>query len=185
LDTGRVAIGGDGNVQLEFSKGKEKRTALWERLGGAVLESVFNEEGAVLRQELHPDAPAGGMSRTSELLDGFARREGVEVVGEKGFERVTLKKPCPKCGKQDLNRERPSAGGIRGIRVIPVYVCGGCGSKGYHLTDEYLDFMIENNKGLFDGKEMAEMSRDRGAFASELKEYVIRIFASKRISNIK
>ncbi len=53
------------------------------------------------------------------------------------------------------------------------------------LADEYLDALVKNNASLFGKDEIRERGKDGRAFVNTLQEYVIRIFASKRISRLK
>lgn len=176
---GTVAISDAGAVQLEFLSQNRRNTVQWELVNGAVLESLFDADGGILRQKLHENSSKEGMSATSALLERFAEKEGIFVMGEREFREIKLKKGCPKCGKEELKRE------LSPVPVMPIYICSDCDSRSYHLTDDYLEYLVENNKELFDGKELQEMSGSREKFTAELKEYVIRIFASKRIACIK
>lgn len=69
--------------------------------------------------------------------------------------------------------------------VMPLYYCTNCSKQSYYLTNTYLEYLIYNNKGLFTNKEQVELQNDEEAFIAELKEYIIRIFASKKIMQIK
>jgi len=60
-----------------------------------------------------------------------------------------------------------------------------CKAKSYYLTDEYLEFLVDSNYNMFSDDEQREIERDKNAFLKELRAYIIRIFASKKIQSIK
>jgi len=101
------------------------------------------------------------------------------------YKRVRLDKVCPACKKDALERQLDAVNTIKEIPIIPLYVCSDCGERSYYLTKEYLLYLVETKRELFDKGEAAEYEKDSKKFVDELKEYVIRIFASKRILCIR
>ena len=55
----------------------------------------------------------------------------------------------------------------------------------YSMTDEYLRRIMQDKEGLFEPRELAEVRKDGNASVKMLQEYIIRIFASKKISRFK
>lgn len=169
---------GEGRVKLEYSSDGISVVKQWENRGKRILETVFDGNGAVLEQQLL-DIDGSG-------LDGMIERElrSMKEVKSKPYEDVKLKKPCPSCGNLSLERcDRAVSGGA--VPVVPMYLCKGCGKMSYHLTTRYLGYLIGKNKNLFAQDELAKMDDNHDAFVNELEEYILRIFASKKIMRIK
>ncbi|EET89580.1 MAG: hypothetical protein LVQ97_01420 [Candidatus Micrarchaeales archaeon] len=170
------------SIKLEYLQNGVQIVLLWEQIGGDyALQTAFDANGGIIDQVL--SKLSGRTLRDS--VDGFIERNGIEPR-ESVFEEVKLKKSCPKCGKMDLVRAAESAGNASAIPVMPIYICGSCGSKSYYLTDAYLAKLVVKNKELFDPKELADIDRlGEEAFMKELREYIVRVFAAKKISNIR
>lgn len=168
-------------LRLEYNKEDEKRIVLWEPKGSGVIETVFDSDGAVLRQMLFKKHQDG----LEYHVKNFMSLEGVSGKPEKVSESVRLNRGCPSCGSYSLARVVDQLTDPALAPIMPIYVCGGCKAKSYYLTDKYLEHLVGNNKELFDEKELKEMQANKAAFMNELKEYIIRIFASKRIIRIK
>lgn len=113
------------------------------------------------------------------MVEEAAAGAGGRSAGD--FAEVLLDRDCPQCGKRGLPRERDANPGARLPSVMPIYVCGGCGKRGYHLTDQYLESLIAERPELFSEDELRQRDADRTAFTEEIKAYIIRIFASQRI----
>jgi hypothetical protein len=107
-----------------------------------------------------------------------------EVV-ETAFSEIKLKKPCPKCNENSLERYAEVFSSKEYVPIMPLYFCNGCKSKSYHLTDSYLEYLIENNRSLFSEEELLALGSDRNAFVSEVREYIIRMFASQKVMCIR
>ncbi|MGI0134369.1 MAG: hypothetical protein ACREBW_05375 [Candidatus Micrarchaeaceae archaeon] len=172
---------GNGATKLEYHENGSRVTKLWERKGDRVLESTFNDEGAILLQELKEINEAGVNERVQSILNSA----GVISAREKPYEEIRLSRQCPKCSNIGLTRHVDAFSASQEIPVMPLYHCRSCSSKSYYLTDSYLEHLVLNNKGMFDVKELSELDVNKQAFMEELKAYIIRIFASKRIMCIK
>lgn len=109
----------------------------------------------------------------------------VHTASEKTYEEVKLNRQCPHCGGTSLVRFANSVMTSKELPVMPIYSCNACTKRSYYLTDEYLAFLVKNNKALFEGAELAELEKDSQAFMHEMKEYIIRIFATKHIARIR
>ena len=162
--------------KLEYvSKGK-KAYITWEQKPEAVLETVFNGEGAVVQQKYAKMAGSDIEHEISSIIENNM----IAKVENGQYENISISKPCPKCGAKalkrdaDIHKENP-------VPVLPIYICGNCGAKSYYLTDEYLEYLVMGHMELFTKEELNELDKGRGAFMKELKEYIIRIFASKKI----
>ena len=153
---------------------------LFEQVGKeGVLKSIFNKEGDPLSQTL--------INRGNKDIDDIAKdiMAGFEEVTEKEYEEIVLAKPCPKCGKPGMKRAVNTSDGRAGVPVMPTFICGSCGEHGYRLSNSYLEEIIRERRELFSEEEQRELNANPDGFKNELKEYIIRIFASKRISCIR
>ncbi len=186
MDEGRPRLsrGTGGKVKLEYVQKDEKRMALWEPFGKGVLETIFDGDGAVLNQSLFEKIDNSSSDidrRLKELLQSIAAEEPIDST----YSEIKINKKCPTCGAATLERivgletEKP------GVPVMPTYTCKSCNGRSYYLSDTYLERILSNNESLLSPEEIKEMRANREAFINELKEYIIRIFASKRIMRIK
>jgi hypothetical protein len=177
-----VAIDRKGNVKLEYLHNGEKRIRLWEKKDAdKVLETTFDSEGSILVQVPIKQDGAAIDYRVRQTV----KEAGASKVVKTEFTGVRFNKPCPKCGEFGLARYVEAFASNEDIPVMPIYYCKGCKSQSYYLTDAYLNYLIENNSSLFEQQELAELSKDRAAFTNEIREYIIRIFASKKVLCIK
>jgi hypothetical protein len=171
-----------GAVKLEYLHEGKNVIALWEPFSTGILETVFNNEGAVMRQTMLKCA--SGKKEIDEYVGSLAGALSVDAENV-AYSEVRLKKDCPKCGSPslerlvDLDAEKPN------VPAMPTYTCTSCQTRSYYMSDEYLEHILSGNVALLSDEEKAEMERNRDAFKAELKEYIIRIFASKRIMRIK
>ncbi|MGC8651731.1 MAG: hypothetical protein ACP5UH_00555 [Candidatus Micrarchaeia archaeon] len=169
-----------GIRKLAYVSNGKKVYVTWEQKPEAVLETMFNEEGAILQQKYEQIASED----IEREISGIIKMNMITKVRHEQYEDITFSKPCPKCGAKALKRytdvykESP-------VPVMPLYVCSACGSKSYYLTDEYMERLVMDHRELFTEAELLELDKSKGAFLKELKEYIIRIFASKRILCIK
>ncbi len=169
-----------GRVRLEYSAKGIAVVKQWEEKGKRILETVFDENGAVLQQKLL-DMEGNGLEA---LIERELKEAAAREVKSMPYEDVKLKKPCPSCGSSSLERLDRSVSGDE-LPVVPIYLCKSCGKKSYHLTTRYLDYLISRNKNLFAQGELAKLDDNHDAFVNELEEYILRIFASKKIMRIR
>jgi hypothetical protein len=183
MSAGKVSRSGTGKVKLEYLEGKEKRFALWEPFEKGIVETVFDEHGAVLKQELFQ----GGKNPIIEVdnyMKRFMNQVHLDDTVDETYSEIKLDKKCPTCENDSLKRildlaKEPS------VPIMPTYVCTTCNGKCYYLSDTYLESLVSNNTSMFSDTERKELEANKEAFLHELKEYIIRIFASKRIIRIK
>ena len=161
-------------ARLDYDGPSGRAICTIERCGSGILKTYFNNEGAILHRE--PVNPGKGIEEAATetaMLLGTPVRKGE-------YSPVKLSKPCPSCSALSLVEHRDS-----GVPIMPVYKCTSCGAKAFMLTDEYLSQLVRENIKAFSDAERKELEADPGKFSDELREYIIRIFASKRIIGIK
>ncbi len=181
MQTAFVSTDPKGKMRLEFSSQGEKRIRLWEAHKDNVLETTFDANGSILVQKLLMPEKDVMKRRLHESL----KEANASETKEKPFEEVKLNKSCPKCGEYRLSRYVESYASKWEIPVMPLYHCLNCNTKSYYLTEHYLGYLVDTKKELFSEAELSEMERNKSAFINELKGYIIRIFASKKIMSIE
>jgi len=171
-----------GRTKLEYTKQGARVIKLWEPNQEMVLETTFDAaSGSILIQR----AMKTDTGLTDYLLKESLHEADVKEIKQVQFNDVSLNKPCPTCNEFKLSRFVEAFHSKKEVPVMPIYYCTNCKNKSYHLTDKYLEYLVESNMKLFSESELSEMEKDRNVFASELKSYIIRIFASKKIQCIK
>jgi hypothetical protein len=173
-----MATSSTGKVRIDYDDCGVMATVLFEPVGDHTLESRFDRIGSVTDQRL---IDSNDVRRAAE---NFVVSMGADAEIRQ-YREVTLQKECPGCGNAPLSRYIETLRSPTKAPVMPLYVCGRCGTKGYHLTDEYLGNLVHGNMSMFDASELSELGKDEKAFMEELRAYIIRIFASQRIMNIK
>lgn len=166
----------DGRIRIDMDENGVPSTMLLEPIkGGGFLRSIFSVGGGVILQ-------------TVMKLDGNDIEKYIEKLCRTAtsceYKEVFLEKPCPSCGEKPLKKPYRAVP-LSEIPVIPIYMCQKCGSRSYYLTKEYLSYLVEEKKELFEPLELEGYHKDKDKFMDELKEYIIRIFASKRILCIR
>jgi hypothetical protein len=174
-DDGRLTTG-------KYPFGEETRFCVAEEIGSGTLITEFRVNGEVL------DQVCTGNKDADAALAEYLKDRGTLHISESGsaYERVKVGAACIKCGGRivrELDLKPPRD--IASVPVIPMFVCMDCKSRYYALTDEYLGRLVRENAELFGKDEIGERERDERAFVNTLQEYVIRIFASKRITRLK
>ena len=183
-EEGVVSLGPNGEIKLLHKRAGSDHVMLWESMADGVVETKFSSIGEVVyrKAEKYPEGKGA-----THFLKEYADKEKIALKTEPVFSEVVLDKPCPTCGTRavmiDYRQRRLKS--VNDVPVMPIYTCGTCNTRSYHLTDSYLEYLVYNNASLFSGVESQEMSSDRDKFLHELREYIIRIFASKRIVQIK
>ncbi len=157
-----------------------------EGVADGTLITEFDASGEILGLFLSED------KNTESVLRDFVCRssQGIEIVVEavKSYEKVALKATCIGCGKGgSIFREMDFAdpGLVKNVPVVPLFRCTSCGKRYYSMTDEYLKTLVHNNTSLFSDEELEEKRKDEALFVKTLHEYIIRIFASKKISRVR
>jgi len=170
-----------GHVKLEYTSGGKTVARIWETRDRGTLEIMFGEDGSILFQKM---SRFNGDELNQRIADAMSEA-GISQTEQAEYSDVKLNKPCPKCSEQNLQRYTEAFFSKNEVPIMPLYHCPGCSTKSYHLTEDYLGYLVDANMEKFTGEELKQMGLDRNAFMSELKAYIIRIFASKRIMCIE
>ncbi len=179
---GKISISNDSKIKLEYEEGEKSRIVLWEPFRGGLVETVHDQQGAVLKQKMFKNEKKNILN---DRIVSVVKEAAITKTTECEYSEIKLDKKCPTCGNPSLKRVSNLAQDKPDVPVLPTYECAGCKAKGYYLTDEYLEQLITEQAALFSPQEKSEMEANRDAFKAKLNEYIIRIFASKRIIQIK
>ncbi len=159
---------------------KDGRTAFCvaEGTGSGVLITEFDDNCGVLNQRLIRAKDAG--SELEKYLSSTVE------VGNGGYERVVAKTSCTECKGQvvrEFDLREPKS--IVEVPVVPIFVCTNCNKRFYSMTESYLRALVEGNPGLFESDELREKQENADVFINTLNEYIIRVFASKKIERLR
>ena len=158
--------------------GKE-RYSLFELINDGVLITDFNCDGEVLDQVCHMGRDiikeAGAHISSNGGVANFTKYDGLKVNGR-----------CLGCNSRNIKREFDliNPGEIRNVPVMPIFICLDCKSKLISVTDEYVSALAKRNPHLFEKSEIEEKGNDWDGFIRELKQYIISVFAAKRIKRL-
>jgi hypothetical protein len=162
-----------------YEKDGSVRFSIVEKTAKGSLISEFSRSGKIIDQVYHKNM------NVEEVLYGLlGPRIVIQKVNE--YERVKVSSRCRKCSNEKVVRELDLATPalLREVPVVPIFRCLGCGERFYAMSEEYLSSLVKKNEGLFEREELGSRERDQGLFVNELNEYIIRIFASKKISRL-
>jgi len=167
-------------LKLEYQSKSGSVTILWERLWSkGALQTTFDSKGGILDQKI-----IALDKSLREVVGSFVEGESLSVK-KTSYKEVRLSKNCPSCGSQNLIRYAEHASNPKEIPVIPKYICADCSSESYYLTDNYLKRLVDEHPYLFSEGELNSRNENNAAFTQELKEYITRVFAAKKIPTIK
>lgn len=172
----------DNRLRTSFYEKSGRRAfSLSERTAFGVLLTEFSEDGEVFDQHC---------IKEKDHLGALAKYLGLGspvVVDVDAYEKVSANAACGGCSGRGLAREldlvAPEA--INNVPVVPIFVCRSCKQKSYSMTESYLRNLVKSNAPLFTEEERKELDADENKFIGVLQEYIIRIFASKKISRLK
>lgn len=176
-----ISKDGKGKVKLEYHESGEDRIRLWETRKGNTLETTFAIDGAVLLQLPLRVSEKELEYRIKQTLSDAK----ISDVAYKDYTEIKIAKECPKCKESKLQRYVDAFASTGEIPIVPIYYCTSCNTKSFYLTDKYLEHLVASNTELFEEKEKDELNANKDAALNELREYIIRMFASKKILNIK
>lgn len=147
-------------------------------LGSLVTE--FTTNGAVENQVYRKDGSA------MEDLMRYLGNPNARIVKAGKYRGIRIGPKCPRCSGEGIRRELDTVdpSSITSVPVMPTLKCPACGQRLYSVTDSYIRNLVESNRDLFTPEELEEKAKDEGAFIRLLNEYIIRIFASKKIARI-
>ncbi len=145
-----------------------------------VLITQFSDSGEILNQVY-----SKGGKVDSLLYAYLGSAFNPKVIEVDSYSRIALKVHCTNCkGRvvRELDLKKPEE--IDDVPVIPIFSCESCRKRYYHISDRYLRHLVEGNPDMFEKDELAEKEKDNDAFINTLKEYIVRVFASKKISRL-
>lgn len=162
-----------------FEIGKSRDYCLAEKTRNGSLITRFSLSGMVNDQVYYKN-----VEPETALGNYIGAELSVEYVSN--YERVSVSTPCKKCGEEKIAREMDLADPylIENVQVVPLFRCLSCGERFYSMSKEYLSSLVERNVGLFETDEIEEKKKDPALFVNTLNEYIIRIFASKKITRL-
>ena len=153
--------------------------ALGEQTKYGALITEFKKNGEIVNQFRVKDRSI------DEVLLKYLGAEKLDVEEVERYERVAVAAKCSSCGNKlirELDEARPEE--ITEVPVVPIWRCESCKERFYSIGKEYLNVLADSHKDLFDNKDLEELEVNKEAFISLLQEYVIRIFASKKLKRI-
>jgi hypothetical protein len=153
-----------------------------EKLASGTLVTEFKTTGEVVNQTY-----IKAEDTKSAILEYLGGQVAVEFSEVEAYTPVKVDAKCSKCGADntiDRALDRQNLSGTTKVPIVPMFVCRKCGTQFYSMTDSYLKRLIENNVSLFEKEEIEQKEVDEAAFVNELQEYIIRIFASKKIHKL-
>ncbi|MDE1761666.1 MAG: hypothetical protein KGH59_04190 [Candidatus Micrarchaeota archaeon] len=159
------------------------RFAVAEKTMHGVLVTEFSERGEVLDQ-VHKKS-----GEPIREIVGFVSRIDKDVaIKEIGaYEGVSVDVTCEGCSKRSLRREMEMTDtrNVANVPVVPMFVCTNCRKRYYSMTQSYIRKLVARNMELFEDGERKMRESNEAAFLKEIQEYMVRIFASKKIALIK
>ena len=165
-------------ITEQYVKDNNKIITIFERINSGVVISNISYEKGVLSQKY---------LKNSTISDSLANELHYEfsIIEKKDAQKTTVEKKCDSCSGT-LYRELEAADtwNIKDVPVVPIFRCENCGKRFYSMTKPYLESLVNENKELFEGADILEMEKNKEEFIKTLNEYIIRIFASKKISRI-
>ena len=174
----------DGRLRTDLYKfGTQDEFVVAERTTSGVLLSKFNRHGEVLDQVYkNTNDPLLEIRNYMKEID-----KELEIFSIDAYSKVEVNATCENCGKKSISRELDllEAGRISDVPVVPMFKCTNCSKKFYFMGEEYLKNLVSRNISLFEPEEIKLGGKDEVAFLKEIHEYMIRIFASKRLLRLK
>ncbi|MDE1860271.1 MAG: hypothetical protein KGH72_00975 [Candidatus Micrarchaeota archaeon] len=184
MDSASVVVFRSPDSRLKTSKymlGGGEAVCVAERTSNGILLTEFDAAGQVLSQRTNESKDA------LEGLCAYLEIDGEPEVREvKAYERIPVSAKCNGCNEGKIVRQLDLVDpiNINKVPVVPIFICLGCSKKFYSMTENYLRLLAKSNSDLFTKEELGEMNADEDAFIGVLQEYIIRIFASKKISRM-
>ncbi len=161
-------------IRIDLKINGKDVTKVFEKTESGVLEVEYDGDGQITQQKLVE--PSREIAKEAEEYISEMR---IGRLTAKPYSEVRINKKCPSCGSTKLERVKGES-----ISIIPMYVCKSCGTRSYNLTREYLEALIKENVLLFSEEEQKELENDHEAFVAELSDYILKIYASKKIRHI-
>ncbi len=178
-----VIVDGRRYRTATYSHADSKRFCIAERTSRGTLITEFTDTGMPLNQVY-----LRSLDSDHKLLEYLSERANAVASFSKGeYKPVTPVAKCSACSAERIFRELDllDPAEIGDVPVVPIFRCASCGTRHYALTKQYLKELVKSNPDLFSTEELKEMEVDQGSFIDSLNQYVIRIFASKKIKRLE
>ncbi len=173
----------DSRLRTEKYNGKGgENFSIAEVTATGTLISEFKYNGEIVNQEHF------GSKDSFEMLSVYLKEVAeLELADVEAYEKVKVAAACAKCGSTTIERDLDARDTmqLKDVPVVPLFICKKCGAKFYSMSDAYLRNLVGRNASLFETDELAERDRDENKFVHTLQEYIIRIFASKKIHRLE
>ncbi len=157
-----------------------KEFCIAEKTVGGSLLTKFTPDGEVLSQK------AVRATNVVTALKEYAGVDELKISSDRHYAPTRLNAVCNSCNRGELVRELDLSPPeqITEVPVVPIFVCTNCKKRFYTLTDEYLKSMVAANMHLFEHEELRERDTDEAMFIRTLQDYIVRMFAAKKISRV-
>ncbi len=164
-----------------YSVGGKERFSLFELTPNGVLITDFSAKGEVLDQLGSEDTDI--YQQAQAHIAKFAPDKDIRFTKYDGSE---IKAKCTECKTGTIRRELDFVDpkNIVALHPMPIFVCLACRNKFISVTDEYVSALAKRNPHLFDKSEIEEKNKDWDGFIKELRQYIISVFAAKRIRKL-
>lgn len=174
-------FGSENRFKTEsYVRDGEERSFLFEKTKNGVLVTELDYRNLVLNQ----------IYTKSENIDDTIREFVSKVDSNSSFEYVErgiqLKYFCKYCDSATVVRELDTVdlNSINDVPVVPMFACTSCKKRFYNMTDTYLKNLVSSKVELFENVELDEQTKNEDTFIKELQEYIIRIYAAKKIERL-
>ncbi|MDE1855942.1 MAG: hypothetical protein KGH49_01770 [Candidatus Micrarchaeota archaeon] len=174
----------DGRYRTEPYFSNEVRAfAISEKTANGVLVSEFTEEGELLDQIYKKSNDP--MVEIANHVKHIASELTIRSV--ESYSGVEVRAKCDGCNGKSIKREMDllAPPTILKIPVVPLFVCTNCKKKFYSMTPTYLRKLVARNTEMFEKNELEMRNAGEQAFIDEVQEYMVRVFASKKLTRIK
>jgi len=175
-------ISSDGRIKTqEYLKGGAIAFCIAEKTRDGSLITEFDQKGEILNQIYKKGGDAhADLKNYLGISDSQTKDAGA-------YSGLVISAQCKECRHVGLQRELDlhAPGEIKDVPIVPIFLCQQCKKRHYSLTDQYLRVLVDGNGELFEESEKVELGKGGDGSLGELQEYIIRIFASKRISRIE
>lgn len=157
-----------------------ERFSLFEKTSHGVLITDFDGNGSVLSQ-IH--------RKNNDLengADAYLLGRGVDAR-YLDYDSLKINAVCVDCGSKNIRRDLDfvEMSKLNDVPVVPLFSCGDCKARLFYMTDEYLAALVKSNPNLFDKSEIEKRDKDWDVFINELRQYIVSIFAMKKIKHLK
>ena len=168
----------EGRYITTEKENNEEILDIFERTANGVLISKISDKGVILQKYIKNVSIQDALSKLNTSTTFVIKNTDIK-------EKTKLKKKCIDCcGSLYRELEALEAWQINDIPVIPIFRCEKCSKRYYSLTNEYLEVLVNEQKNLFEAKDLTELEKNKEEFIKTLYENIIRIFASKKISRV-